>query len=413
MNIMKNSHIYIIFVFFGILLSPNHQMQAQTLQDAYIAIGEQRYEAARQVLDKLTTDSTSTTTDKAELWFLRAKTYAYIAGDIRGTFTGQDTVALFKSYKAYQEVLNLSSQERLYADSAKIGLDSLHNVALNIAGNYYKQAYKMTREIGASSDLQTNGLYKVAFQAAELAKKLDFKDTLSHSIATYSAFLRQDYPNYIRAMKEMTEVLEDDKIKYERYENLIATCRDVINDSEETLRALDLALIDFPDDEKFLKARIALNEEMGQNNEKLLNDAKSRVKTNPGDPINYFNLAVVYQRLNRSYEALDNYIRCISLDPSNFTAIFNVAGIYYNQGVEKLKEIDELTFTKYQKEGEKLEKQADTFFKDSLSYFETLQKLDPDNLVILKSLKQIYTRLKMTVKSKQIKDTLNEMGVNN
>jgi tetratricopeptide (TPR) repeat protein len=214
-------------------------------------------------------------------------------------------------------------------------------------------------------------------------------------------------------MKEMTEVLEDDKIKYERYENLIATCRDVINDSEETLRALDLALIDFPDDEKFLKARIALNEEMGQNNEKLLNDAKSRVKTNPGDPINYFNLAVVYQRLNRSYEALDNYIRCINLDPSNFTAIFNVAGIYYNQGVEKLKEIDELTFTKYQKEGEKLEKQADTFFKDSLSYFETLQKLDPDNLVILKSLKQIYTRLKMTVKSKQIKDTLNEMGVNN
>jgi tetratricopeptide (TPR) repeat protein len=152
---------------------------------------------------------------------------------------------------------------------------------------------------------------------------------------------------------------------------------------------------------------------MGQNNEKLLNDAKSRVKTNPGDPINYFNLAVVYQRLNRSYEALDNYIRCINLDPSNFTAIFNVAGIYYNQGVEKLKEIDELTFTKYQKEGEKLEKQADTFFKDSLSYFETLQKLDPDNLVILKSLKQIYTRLKMTVKSKQIKDTLNEMGVNN
>lgn len=401
-----------IFLFSGILallFLYSFALQAQDFQEAKLAFQEQRYETARIILEKINPDEINS--EKTDFWLLKAKVYALIAADIRGTFNGQDTVALFKSYNAYQilkkEVAN-SSQES-YADSARIGLDSLHKVALNIAGNYYKQAYQITRSTGTSTDLQTRGLYKVAFDAAELAKKLDFQDTLSHSIATYSAFLRQDYPNYVRTMKEMIGVIDDKTLKYQRYENLIATCRDVINDVQETLNVLDLALNDFPDDEKFMQARIDLNEKLGENDEKLLNDAKARVRLNPGDPINYFNLAIVYQRLGQHSEALDNYLRCINLDPSNFTAIFNVGGIYFNRGVERLRKIDELTFTEYQKDGKAIEEQANSSFKEALYYFEMLYKMDATNPTILKSLQQIYQRLKMPEKAKEIKLVLEEM----
>ncbi len=407
---MKFFQIHLLFVFFGILFSfqYNH-LQAQTLQDAYIAINEQRYEAARQVLELLQENETNDPKQQTEIGFLKAKTYAFIASDIRGTFSGQDTIALFKAYQAYQEVIQMKDVQNSYTDSSKIGLDSLQSTALNIAGKYYKKAYKMTREIGASKDLQTNSMYKIAFRTAQLAKKLDAKDTLAHSIAAYAAFLSQDYPNYIQTVKDLIRILDNPKIKYEHYENLIATCRDVINDTKETLLVLDLALQDFPNDEKFLEARIALQEALGTNDEKLLNDAKARVKASPSDPNNYFNLAIVYQRLEKTYEALDNYEQCIRLDPSNFTAIYNTAGIYYNQGIKKLKEIDKLTFTEYQKVGDKIEKQADGFFQDSKIHFEKLYTLDASNVIVLKSLAQIYKRLKMSEKLAEIESKLTQL----
>ncbi len=411
--IMTILSIRYIFSLFGISIAWcfcfSMQLQAQELEEATLAFQEQRYETARIILEKINPEDIKA--ERLVFWLLKAKVYALIAADIRGTFNGQDTVALFKSYNAYQKLKKevSNSTESSYADSARVGLDSLHKVAINIAGNYYKQAYQITRNTGTSTDLQTNSLYKVAFEAAELAKKLNFQDTLSHSIATYSAFLRQDYPSYVRTMKEMIGVIDDKTLKYQRYENLIATCRDVINDTQETLNVLALALNDFPDDEKFIRARIDLNEKLGENDEKLLNDAKARVRINPNDPINYFNLAIVYQRLGQHSEALDNYLKCINLDASNFTAIFNVGGIYFNKGVEKLRKIDGLTFTEYQKEGKVIEEQANESFQEALYYFELLYKMDATNPTILKSLQQIYQRLKMPEKAKEIKLVLEEM----
>ncbi|NJO02127.1 MAG: tetratricopeptide repeat protein [Bacteroidia bacterium] len=200
------------------------------------------------------------------------------------------------------------------------------------------------------------------------------------------------------------------KRKYEYYEGLVRFCEDVLASPEKAISVLNKALADFPNDPKFQRALINLSGKIGDD-EKLLQHAKAELQADPRDPINYFNLAIAYQRLKRLDEAIFNYKKCIELDNSNFDAHFNLGGIYYNQGVkvlQNIKESKEITFTDYQKDGEALEKDANDFFIKALPHFEVCAALDPLNRKVLIPLEFIYRRLKMEEKARRVTNLLNQ-----
>ncbi|MEO1654810.1 MAG: hypothetical protein AAFU64_14785, partial [Bacteroidota bacterium] len=64
------------------------------------------------------------------------------------------------------------------------------------------------------------------------------------------------------------------------------------------------------------------------------------------------------------------------------------------------------TFCSYQIKGEKQEKIANEDFKISLSYFEELYNYDQNNILVLKPLYNLYTRLRMSEKLKEVKERI-------
>ena len=377
---------------------------SQDFNEAKLAYEAQEYDEAKHIIDLLISQDKHV--NNAEIWYYRGKVYTNIANDLRGIYLKLDTLALFKAYDSFVETINIG--ESAFKDSARVALDSLYSTAINSAGKYFKQAFQREKRTIGNDDLKTYHLFRAAYGAANLATMLaPDRDTLSYSIASYSALSTGNYDDYVEATEKLIQQLEERQNKYLHYESMVAICRDRINDLNLTLTVLDKALTIFPNDEKFQTERININDELGQNNDKLLSDTKAKIKANPREPINYYNLAIIYQRLDRLEEAIDNYNICIKLDQSNIDAIFNVAGIYYNRAIHRLKKISELTFTGYQQGGEKQEELANTDFRKALNAFEKAFNLNPNNIKILGPMYYICKRLKITDRENELKSRIN------
>lgn len=388
LTLKLKQNIFTFFTCFLIVNFFNFGIKAQSLEDVDVAIKEQNYEYAKTLIDGISqTDSLQSNT---KMWFFRGKIYANIADDIRGIYTDLDSLALFKAYDAFQKVLEISEDE--YLDSAKLSLKNLHITALNDAGKDYKLAFEQSNKGLDSLRNNIRILYQKALKTSELAIRINPSDTVSYKIAAFCALSIRDYNKYIIITENWIEQIKTIEDRYIHYESLAAICRDKLRDTVKTTEILDLALRDFPNDEKFQQARLKLNVE--NNNEyNLVKDAKAKIWENPKDPLHYFNLAVIYQKFQRWEDAIDSYEKCIKLDPSNFDAIFYIAGIYFNRGTKLLKEINRMNFTEYQQKGILLDKEANESFRKSLPYFEKLNKMNPSNEAILGFLSQVYQRL--------------------
>ncbi|MDX2305460.1 MAG: tetratricopeptide repeat protein [Microscillaceae bacterium] len=386
---------------FFLLICSSFKIYAQDFKEAMLAFESQEYDEARLIIDQLIEQESQ----NAEIWYYRGKIYAEIANDLRGIYLQLDTLALFKAYDSFVEALNIENSN--FKDSARAGLDSLYNTAINSAGKYFKQAFQRERQTSSSNDIRTYSLFRAAFGASNLAIRLNPKrDTLSYAIAAYSALSTGYFDDYVETTENLIQNLPNQEDKYRHYESMVAICRDRINDLDLTLAVLDKALAVFPDDEKFQTERININDELGKNHDKLLLDTKAKIKANPREPINYYNLAVIYQRMERYDEAIENYYTCIEYDQSNFDAMFNIAGIFYNRGIDKLKKISKLTFTEYQIRGDKEEASANQDFKQALNAFERAYALYPNNIKILGPMYYICKRLKMKDKESDLKNRI-------
>jgi tetratricopeptide (TPR) repeat protein len=394
----------ILYFLLIISLSDSYILFAQDLPSAKQSLRLHKYEEAKLIVDALILDSLLT--QSPEVWYVRGLVYTTIAGDIRGTSTNTDTLVLQKAYESYYKCLIIN--QKPYLDSAKIGLNALHQITINSAGNYYKQAFqkiKTNGEITALTDTTTFALLRLAYQTADLANQIKPNDTLAYSIAAYSALYLEDYEAYNQVAEKWLSKINLPQERYKHYEGWLAVCRDKMQDPQLTLAILEKALKEFPNDSKLKVARLTLSVEANKE-ENIIELAKERIKNNPRDPQAYFNLGNVYQKFNKNAEAIVQYQKVIQLDPSNFQAMYYVGGIYYNQGVSKLQEISQITFTDYQKSGELLEEEANVPLKLALPYFEQLHALSPRSEEVLKPLYQIYKRLKMKDLAEKTKQKL-------
>jgi tetratricopeptide (TPR) repeat protein len=399
----------LITSFFSFIIGISSIIQAQELATAKIAYKEKKYNEAKLILDTLVTQESHNTS--AEVWFYRGKVYMDIAADIRGAYNQLDSMALYKAYDSYKFAQLYKPQA--FADSATQNLKKLHPLALNTAGSYYKQAYKITKEKGesaASLDSTVLKQYGIALRAAELAHVLQPADTLGYSIALYSAWLIRDYDAYIRITQNLINKITDNPVKHKLYEGLITACRDKLNDNDKTLLALEMALRDFPQDVKFREARTALIV-ASQKSEAMIQDALEKAGLNPKSAEAHFELAKIYQQYGKLQEALTNYEKAIKLDPSNIQAMFYAGGICYNEGAKKQKQINAMTFTEYQKQGKPLEIEVDSAYQKALPYFEQLYALGFYNQDVLKSMTRIYKRLKMSEKLNALKAKLTDLNI--
>lgn len=78
-------------------------------------------------------------------------------------------------------------------------------------------------------------------------------------------------------------------------------------------------------------------------------------------------------------QAMATYEKAISVDPNNYDALFGLGAIYYNEGVELKREVDNMNMQEYQQKGKEVESKVCGKFKKSRPYFEKAAAVNPDS----------------------------------
>ncbi len=77
--------------------------------------------------------------------------------------------------------------------------------------------------------------------------------------------------------------------------------------------------------------------------------------------------------------ALTTYEKAIGVDGNNYDALFGLGAIYYNEGVELKREVDNMNMQEYQAKGKEVESKVCGRFKKSRPYFERAAAVNPDS----------------------------------
>lgn len=78
-------------------------------------------------------------------------------------------------------------------------------------------------------------------------------------------------------------------------------------------------------------------------------------------------------------QALKTYEKAIEVDGNNYDALFGLGAIYYNEGVELKREVDNMNMQEYQQKGKEVESKVCGRFKKSRPYFEKAASINPDS----------------------------------
>ncbi|MFT3738989.1 MAG: tetratricopeptide repeat protein [Breznakibacter sp.] len=181
-------------------------------------------------------------------------------------------------------------------------------------------------------------------------------------------------------------------------------------DSIKMAENLATGFTKYPTDDRILTTLINYYLQSRQN-EKALNYLNTAVEQDPKNPSFYYARGVLYDQSKNFDKAEADYLKCLELDANYFNALYNIGVLFYNKGVEKNNEANDLTSMK---EFEAAKKVANGFFEKALPYMEkALSVLDSkedsgkqDRLAVLESLKNLYYRFDNLEKYNQIKSMI-------
>lgn len=93
--------------------------------------------------------------------------------------------------------------------------------------------------------------------------------------------------------------------------------------------------------------------------------------------------------------ALKTYEKAVAVQPDNYDALFGLGAIYYNEGVELKREVDNMNMQEYQQKGKEVESKVCGRFKKSRPYFEKAASVNPDSdaKVTLDNINNIITQV--------------------
>ena len=100
-------------------------------------------------------------------------------------------------------------------------------------------------------------------------------------------------------------------------------------------------------------------------------------------------------------EAAAAFRKCIELDPKFTAAYYGYSNLYLEKANKYIKEAQDLPIEK-QKEYDELIKKSEDIFREVLPFVEQAHTLDPSDGIVKGILKEIYTRLKMMDKVKEL-----------
>ena len=316
----------------------------------------------------------------AKTWEVRGEIYQAIGqstdADIKSLADDPLTVAL-ESYKKALELDEKGSNSK----GVKIKLTLLTNDLTNQAINAfqvedYDKALSSFEQI-----LEINNI--------DIVKEdnPDAIDTVIIFNAGLAAFNGENYEKAVKYYKEAAKYGYNGARTY----NLISASYQIMKDTTASLETLQEGYNKYPEDNAILESLIQIYMDLDRTDEALANLEKA-IQQDDSNPRYYFAQGALFEKLGKEEDAIKTYQKTLEVDPNYFNAYYNLGALYYNKGVsqsEVAKDVPANENERYEAEMKK----ADEWFAKALPYMEKCNELEPNDKMVLESLKNLYYRL--------------------
>jgi len=380
----------IMFMLSGILGLSLVEAQNSAVNKADALIKEGKLaEAKEQITPALENEKTM---DKGKTWYLNGLVYKGIASSDDPAIQALDDNPFQKAKDSFEKVFTLEKEGNVYYEFARINMDELWSIAINKGASSFQ-----------------NDDPDAALEWFLKAKSIKPSDTTS---ILYSGVAAQTAEKYDVALENYQELIKQGYIKPDVYGSIISILRTVRHDTLGALKATQEAIEKFPENDQMKKQELDILISMNRKEEAMMK-LKENIAANPQDPVLYFSLGYLYDETEQPDSAIVYYKKAIELDPGYYEANVNVAIIYYNRGINTFNELNNMEMADYKKRGPAMEAKGKKLFQDSLPFWEAALKTKPGEPLVLESLMQVYTQLKMNDKAKEMSDKLDSLDNKN
>ena len=322
------------------------------------------------------------------------KTYFYKGSILMGMAASPDVEQrtyvkdpLQEGVDAWRKCIKLDTKDK-YASDIKKRIPQMENMIVNQGVEMYN----------AEKFAEAYELFKTA---NVLAGVLDQKD----SLAVFNAAISAEKAGKKEEAIAMYQIAADINYQAEDAITSIARLYKELGNDAKARETLKIGRERFPNNQAMIidELNFYLASEKFQ---EAATNLELAIKNDPNNEILHFALGVAYENLGNVEKAMVSYQKALELKADYFDPDYNLGAMVYNVGVELNNEANELDYRTKGKQIDALNAKANTKFKEAVEFLEVAHKIDPNDKNTISSLTQIYVRLGMNEKYKEMKAKL-------
>lgn len=252
-----------------------------------------------------------------------------------------------------------------------------------------------------------NSAFDKALQCFENSLKIDSVPELAKtdSMVIYNAGVAADKAkNFEKALFYYKKAID---LKYEgsKVYIFVSNVYKEMKDTAQALETLKTGISAEPKDNGALMVEL-INYYLNSNKtDEALSYLNLAIQNDPSNFSYYFAQGTLYDKMGDFDNARTRYEKALELKSDYFDACYNLGALFYNKAVLFYKEANDIP-PKEQKRYDETIAKAKEQLNFSMPHLEKAHSLNPNDVFTLQSLKEIYTRLAMYDKAKEIKEKL-------
>ncbi len=381
----------VIFILVAILGYISADAQSAKVQSAINYLRNGKLDKAKENIDAAMTNPS--TMDKAKTWFYYGNVYLNIYMSQEEAYKNLAPDALEIAWNAYKKTKELDTKEEFK--------NELQINTLIIAEQFFNKA------VGAFEETQYLKARDGFLVSKEINESYGGIDTLS----TYYGGIASEYGGDTTGALNMFKTLIDAGYKEP---NLYASMANIYKGLKQYDKGLEVSALGrklFPEDFNIIISETNLYLANG-NSEMAIKDLQLALEKTQDNPTIYFAVGVQYNIISDDTTKAENvrqesflmaeksYLDAIRLDENYYDANYNLGALYVNKVASIIEKANALPLG--DPGYDPLKKEADDMLRKAIPYLEKAASLNLEDKNALISLKEIYARLGMYDKLKEV-----------
>ncbi|WP_289031069.1 tetratricopeptide repeat protein [uncultured Algoriphagus sp.] len=248
--------------------------------------------------------------------------------------------------------------------------------------------------------------YEMAYEFFNLAGEIDPTDTTIH----YNAgFLANDLGRTEDAKRHFSTLLDIEGYnKLNAYYFMIQILSTEDKDPEAAYAMVTRAKEEYPSDKDLSTYEIQLLLQLNKMDEAMA-QIKTALESDPNNTALLLRSGYLKEQAGDMEGALADYKKSVEVDPQFFEGNYYAAALLIEKAREILNELNGLSDEEWEKRSESMGKEANEYYADAVTYFESALEIKPEDTGIMEILFQIHTRLKNDAKAEEYNKKLIEL----